>query len=109
MVYGKKKKTVLGRSPFSGFFAEVDSLSCLLYCLIMISALLLVYTKHQARIFHAQKMQYVLEAQNLQADWSQLLVDIGRWMNQNHLKTLAKAEGFVSSDVVEVLTVLPVP
>ena len=93
------------QGPFNHIVATLNWPLLMLSGLIWMSALSVIYSKHNARVWHAKSEQIQQRQQALHGEWSQLLVDIGSWTNKSHLEQLAKQQQLVFPERTEILVV----
>lgn len=61
----------------------------LLISVVFISAIAVIYVKHQTRQYFAELQSHQQEADNQQVEWSQLLVEQGTWGSDARVERLA--------------------
>jgi cell division protein FtsL len=93
------------QGPFNYFIAALNWPLLVLIAAIWGSALAIIYSKHYARVLHAKSERLQQQQQALHSEWSQLLVDVGRWTNKAHLEHLAKQQQMIFPERTEILLI----
>jgi cell division protein FtsL len=62
----------------------------LLFSLMLTSAILLVYSKHQSRKLFVELQQLKLEVNALNTEWSQLQLEQSAWSEHGHIEPIAR-------------------
>jgi cell division protein FtsL len=62
----------------------------LLFSLVLASAILLVYSKHQSRKVFVQLQQLKLEVDTLNTEWSQLQLEQSAWSGHGRIESIAR-------------------
>ncbi len=62
----------------------------LLFALMMVSAILLVYSKHQSRMLFVELQQLKGEVNALNTEWSQLQLEQGAWSGHGRIESMAR-------------------
>ena len=76
----------------------------LLFSLVLASAILLVYSKHQSRKLFVELQQLKYQVDSLNTEWSQLQLEQSAWSGHGRIEKIARKELSMvmpeSSDVV---------
>ncbi|MDX8386440.1 MAG: cell division protein FtsL [Gallionella sp.] len=76
----------------------------ILFSLVVGSAMLLIYSKHQSRQFFVELQQLKYEVDALNAEWSQLQLEQSAWSEHGRIESIARTRLSMvmpeSSDVV---------
>ena len=59
---------------------------------LFLTALLVIYEKHQSRQLFTQLQSLQLESEFLQEEWSQLLLEQGTWASDARIEKLARTQ-----------------
>jgi cell division protein FtsL len=62
----------------------------LLFSLVLASAILLIYSKHQSRKVFVQLQQLKLEVDTLNTEWSQLQLEQSAWSGHGRIESIAR-------------------
>jgi cell division protein FtsL len=62
----------------------------LLFSLVLASAILLIYSKHQSRKVFVQLQQLKLEVDALNTEWSQLQLEQSAWSGHGRIESIAR-------------------
>jgi len=62
----------------------------LLFCLVLTSAILLVYSKHQSRKLFVELQQLRVEVDALNTEWSQLQLEQSAWSEHGRIESVAR-------------------
>ena len=75
-----------------------------LFSLVLASAILLVYSKHQSRKLFVQLQQLERQVDALNIEWSQLQLEQGAWSDHGRIERIARKRlSMVSPDADEVI------
>ncbi len=80
----------------------------LIFILVLISALLLIYSKHQSRklFVEVQQLRYQIDALN--TEWGQLQLEQSAWSDHGRIEKIARTRlSMVTPDADEVIFVQP--
>ena len=61
-----------------------------LFSLVLASAILLVYSKHQSRKLFVQLQQMEKEVDDLNTEWSRLQLEQGAWSDHGRIENVAR-------------------
>ncbi len=62
----------------------------LLFSLVLASAILLIYSKHQSRKVFVQLQQLKVEVDALNTEWSQLQLEQSAWSGHGRIESMAR-------------------
>ena len=62
----------------------------LLFSLVLASAILLIYSKHQSRKVFVQLQQLKVEVDALNTEWSQLQLEQSAWSGHGRIESIAR-------------------
>jgi len=62
----------------------------LLFSLVLASAILLIYSKHQSRKFFVELQQLKVEVDALNTEWSQLQLEQSAWSGHGRIERIAR-------------------
>lgn len=64
--------------------------AAILFGLMLASAILLVYSKHQSRMLFVELQQLKVEVNALNTEWSQLQLEQGAWSGHSRIESIAR-------------------
>lgn len=75
-----------------------------LFCMVLASAILLVYSKHQSRKLFVELQQLERQINAMDTEWSQLQLEQGAWSGHGRIERMARKKlDMVSPDADEVV------